>query len=146
MGGSLGFFAMIMFFIAPIMLASQKVIWISGTTGFTVSAALAVALAFVLRFFLPRLLSADPDPDPAVTTRVAFALLVLAWGPIAAFHLANSSVLTGLNLSAGIGSFWEDLFPQGADPVSVFAPDGRHPGLRGSHGRELLGHLVPVRA
>ncbi len=112
-GGTLSFFAVIVFFIAPIMLASHKVIWISGTTGFTVSTAVAVALAIVLRFFLPRLLCTDPDPEPAVVARVAFALLVLAWGPVAAFHLANSSALTGLNLSAGTGSFWEHLFPQG---------------------------------
>ncbi|NIS71983.1 MAG: hypothetical protein GTO12_24565, partial [Proteobacteria bacterium] len=52
------------------------------------------------------------DPDPAVIARVAFALLVLAWGPVAAFHLANSSILTGLNINAGIGSFWEHFFPQ----------------------------------
>ncbi len=111
MGSSLSFFALLVFAVAPVMLASQKVPWISGTIGFTVSVILAGAFAFLLRSYLPRVLSPNPDPDPAVISRVAFALLVLAWGPIAAYHLANSPFLNSLTLSAVMGSFWEELFP-----------------------------------
>jgi hypothetical protein len=112
MGSSLSFFALFVFFIAPVLLASQKIIWISGTVGFTLCAILAFALAYVLQFFLPRLLSPDPDPDPAMNSRVAFAFLILAWGPVAAFHLANSPLLNSLTVSAAIGSFWDDFLPQ----------------------------------
>ncbi len=36
------------------------------------------AFAFLLRSYLPRILSPNPDSDPAVISRLAFALLVLA--------------------------------------------------------------------
>ncbi len=111
LGGTLTFFAMVVFFVSPILLASRNTVWISSTTGFTVGVALAVGLAFLLRFFLPRLLSRDADLDPSASPRIAFALLVLAWGPITAFHLANSPALTSLSLSAMAGSVWDVIFP-----------------------------------
>jgi DNA-binding NtrC family response regulator len=117
MGGALSLFALIVVFISPIMLASQSTSWISGTTGLTLGTALAVGLALLSRSFLPRLLSVAPDLDPAVSTRVAFALLVLAWGPVAAFHLAHSPVLTSLSISLVTESFWEGLFPRGKIPL-----------------------------
>jgi CRP-like cAMP-binding protein/polyferredoxin len=113
LGGALSRFALVVLFISPLILASQSTSWISSTTGFTVSAVLAVGLAILSRSFLPRLLSRDPDLDPAVSSRVAFALLILAWGPVTAYHLANSPALTSLKLSAAAGSFWDALFPGG---------------------------------
>ena len=63
----------------------------------------------LLKFALPRLLSRDRDP--ALTTRIGFALLILGWGPMMAFHLENIPQLDTLRIHAAARSLPHPYFP-----------------------------------
>ena len=103
-------FALTGFFLAMVMLASHWLTWTTSVVGFTSAGLLAVGLAVLLNSTLPRLLSRDRDADPTVTTRVAFALLVLGWGPFMAFHLANVPGLGSMYVHFAAGSRWAQYF------------------------------------
>jgi hypothetical protein len=60
---------------------------------------------------LPRLLTSGADPEPTLSTRVAFSLLVLAWGPAMGFQLGHIGALASLRLHAAPGSVLADLVP-----------------------------------
>ena len=113
LGGALALFALVVFFISPLMLAAQTVGWIGDPRAFTLATAVAVGLAFAFHAYLPQKLFRQSDPDPTAASRVAFALLLLAWGPATSFHLANSPLVTSLVLRSMDGSFWSRLLPGG---------------------------------
>ena len=94
--------SLVAFFVTLVMLASQR----TGPTAaeFTLTSCLAVAAAFFSARALPRVMS--QERDATVTSRAAFALLLLAWGPFMAFHLANIPGLAGLRVSQPQGSLW----------------------------------------
>ena len=93
-----------------VMLASHWLTWITTAGGFTVTALAAVGFAAALNHALPRLLVSGEEPDPGLITRVAFALLVLGWGPFMAFHLENIPGLGALMLQVTEDSFWPRSF------------------------------------
>lgn len=103
-------FALAVFFLAMVMLASHWLTWITTAAGFTVTALAAIGFAAALNFALPRLLANSEEPDPGVITRVGFALLVLGWGPFMAFHLENIPGLGALMLQVAEDSFWPRSF------------------------------------
>jgi hypothetical protein len=96
--------------VALVMLASQKGAWgTSAAAGFSLAVALAVGAGIGLGLLLPKLLCRDDDRAPAA--RAAFALLVVAWGPLMAFHLENVPGLPALAVHAAAGSDIARQFP-----------------------------------
>ncbi len=108
--------ALVVVFLAPVMLASRAGLWRTADpliyTGL-VLACLGLALALVR--FLPRVLTREGDPT--TTTRVAFILALLAWGPLLAFHLGKVPGLDSLTISASTGSFWTEVVSSGDYPL-----------------------------
>ena len=95
-------FALFSFFFALAMLSSHRLAWSATTSGFTALAGLAMVFAFIFFAVLDRLF--DNEQDPALICRVAFALLVLAWGPFMAFHLDNIPELDAVLIRAADNS------------------------------------------
>lgn len=112
-GGSLVPFALFLFFLAPAMLASQGETWAATHVGFLTTALAALLATVAARALLPRLLAAGPDPEPTLSTRVSFSLLVLAWGPAMSFQLGHVGALAALQLQALPGSALAALLPAG---------------------------------
>ncbi len=103
-------FATITFFAALVLLASQKDAWGTRTAaGFTVAMLAAVVAGTGLAALLPRLLCHNEDRTPA--SRAAFGLLVVAWGPLMAFHLENIPGLGALGIHAAVESGLARLLP-----------------------------------
>jgi polyferredoxin len=113
LGGDLLPFAIFLFLFAPIMLASQSPAWTASPGGFTVNALLAVALTVIFLRVLPRLVSFGGKAGQDLRPRVAFALLVLAWGPAMAYQLHHIRSLASLHIHADAGSFMARFFPPG---------------------------------
>jgi hypothetical protein len=110
-GGALVPFALFLFFFAPAMLASQGRTWAATNDGFLATALGALLATVAAKALLPRLLAAGADPEPTLSTRVAFSLLVLAWGPAMAFQLGHVGALASLHLHALPGSALAALVP-----------------------------------
>lgn len=66
-------------------------------------------------------MAAGPDPEPTLSTRLALALLVLAWGPAMAFQFGHIGALASLRLDAAPGSVLATLLPQGGLPLLTLA-------------------------
>jgi hypothetical protein len=81
--------ALTLFLLAPLLLAR-----IDQPLTFTILAAGLLALVIPLRWALVRAVGRDGDPTAAF--RVIFALGILAWGPLMAFHLGNVPGLPGM--------------------------------------------------
>jgi DNA-binding NtrC family response regulator len=107
LGKTLVPFALVVFFLAIVMLSSHKLHWVANTGGFTVLAGLSMVLAFILHVCLAKLFA--NDQDPALTNRVAFGLLLLAWGPFMAFHLNNVPELDAILIRAADNSILSSI-------------------------------------
>jgi len=115
LSSTLAAFCLVVFLISPMMLATLRAgSWLAGTAEFTIAAAVALGLGLAASRALPRRLTADRDPT--VASRAAHALLVAAWGPLAAYHLALIPGLAELRLRSAPGSVL------GALDVPVLAP------------------------
>lgn len=97
-------FAVFLFFFSPFMLASQGTGWAATAGGFTAATALAIFATLLFLPHLPRLLAPDPDPDSLLPSRVAFSLLILAWGPAMAYQLNHIRSLSLLRIRAEEGA------------------------------------------
>jgi hypothetical protein len=115
LGRDLAPFALVVFFLSIVMLSSHKLAWNATAGGFTVLAGLSVVLAFVLGAGLARLFA--NDHDPALTCRVAFGLLLLAWGPFMAFHLYDIPELDAILIQAADGSVLSSIL--NTTPISL---------------------------
>jgi hypothetical protein len=102
-------FALSVFFLAPIVLAAQRVSWLGGVVVLTAAMAMALAAGAGAARVLPRALSADGDES--VASRAAFALLVLAWGPLMAYQIGNVGALADIVLRAAPGTPIEGVIP-----------------------------------
>ena len=67
-----------------------------------------MVLAFILHASLTKLF--DNDQDHVLTNRIAFALLILAWGPFMAFHLNNVPQLDAILIQASDDSVLSSVF------------------------------------
>ena len=90
------------------MLASHKLSWVGDSVGFTILAGGTMVGAFILHGGLVKLF--DNDQDHALSNRIAFALLLLAWGPFMAFHLNNVPELESILIRAADNSILSSLF------------------------------------
>jgi DNA-binding NtrC family response regulator len=123
-GNALLPFALFLFLFSPIMLASQGASWASTVGGFTANTLAAVAGTLVFLPRLPRLITPEPHPDPAFSSRVAFALLILAWGPAMAYQLGHISGLEQLRVHGAEGTFAGSLLPPGGLTVQTLLQAG----------------------
>jgi hypothetical protein len=99
------------FFVAIVLFGSRNISWMASPFGFTVSAVLAITFAIVLYMTLPKFLSGEHNPDPAMASRVALALFLLGWGPLMAFHLQKVPGLAVLQFRIVEESFWASYMP-----------------------------------
>ena len=90
---TLCFFGLVFFFLAPFMLASELIPIFLGVNSFTLAALASLLLATICRYTLPTLLFGDDEQKLLDTTRLTLVLLLLAWGPFAAFHFGHLAVL-----------------------------------------------------
>lgn len=117
LGEALVPFALFVFLLSPVLLASQQIRWIAAPLGFSLCSLGAVGCAFASHRALKRLFVREQDADPAIASRVAFVLLLLGWGPFMAFHLEHIPGLAELQLAVAPGSWWARLFVATAIPL-----------------------------
>lgn len=115
LGKALVPFALVVFFLSIVLLSSQKLPWSATFGAFTLLTGLSLVLAYILGAGLGRLFA--NDQDPALPCRVAFSLLILAWGPFMAFHLYDIPQLDAILIRAADGSFWSSIL--NAAPISL---------------------------
>lgn len=106
LGGTLVPFALVVFMLTVVMLASRVPHWHVTAVPFTGMVLAAVVAGAAFHFVLPWLLSKERPPDIEAASRVAFGMLVLSWGPLLAFHLENIPGISSLVLRARPGSIW----------------------------------------
>jgi transcriptional regulator with AAA-type ATPase domain/polyferredoxin len=100
LGSDLIPFALFLFFYSPIMLAAQGSSWTSTLVGLTSGTLLAVLCTLAFLPLLPRLFSTDASSDRALPSRVAFSLLILAWGPAMSYQLNHVETLARIRIHA----------------------------------------------
>ena len=110
-------FALVVVNITLILLAAQRFAWAASPTNFTILSVLALGLAWLCNRILLKWLPCERDP--AIVTRVVFSLLILAWGPFMAFHLANIPELESVWIYASPDSLWSRLL--GASELSFLS-------------------------
>jgi len=93
---SLSGFALAVFFMSLVMLASHKFAWVSATVWYTGLLIAAACAGLGLQRLLRKLFGDETE----VVTSIAFALLVLGSGPLMAFHLQNVPLLDSVVVSA----------------------------------------------
>jgi len=98
---SLAPFALVVFFLAGVMLASHKSAWIASPIWYTCAVLAATGAGVALHRLLRRLFGGDIG----AVTSLAFAMLVLAAGPLMAFHLQNIPSLAAIQVSAPAEAF-----------------------------------------
>jgi len=82
------------------MLAAQGSAWTATMSGLTTGALLAIVSTLAFLPLLPRLFSTEASGDRALPSRVAFSLLILAWGPAMAYQLNHVEALARLSIHA----------------------------------------------
>jgi hypothetical protein len=101
-------FALVVFFLAIVMLSTHRLPWVANTGGFILSAGAAVVLAFIFNAGLAKLFA--NEQYPSLDSRIAFGLVILAWGPFMAFHLYNIPELDAILIRAANDSFLNSIF------------------------------------
>jgi transcriptional regulator with AAA-type ATPase domain len=114
LGSDLLPFALFLFFFSPFMLASQGSGWVASSAGLAAGAGVAAVLTLVSLPSLPRLFSTESGPDRALPSRVAFSLLILAWGPAMAYQLNHIEGLARITIHAE-GNNYFGWLQQGGD-------------------------------
>jgi hypothetical protein len=111
-GETIGFFALVCFFLAPCLLASQRIPFFMGESVFTWAVLASVVLALVCRYTLPTLLFQDHELKLLRTTRLILVLLLLGWGPFAAFQFAHLPGIDTLFILTGPQSMLSTVLPE----------------------------------
>jgi len=93
-------FLLAVFLLSPVLLAIQSDDSLSGPLAVTLGGILAVAMGALLAWILPGVITGGDGEDSAIPTQVAFALMVLAWGPLMAYQFGNISALSAFQLSS----------------------------------------------
>ena len=115
---TISYFALVFFFVSPFLLASDRIPELSGPLALTTAILSSLLLAAVCRYTLPKLLFANDENSQLSTTRLTLVLLLLAWGPFAAFqfgHIAGLDTLVVTSLSPQ--NLLNTLFPGQGMPL-----------------------------
>jgi hypothetical protein len=113
LSGVLAPFSLSVFFLSLWMLAAQASQMPPGPLALAAGALSCVILGSGFSGVLPRLLATDDELGRDAAARAAFAAMVLAWGPLAAYQLANVPVVGELALRASEGTWLGELLPSG---------------------------------
>lgn len=105
--GALAPFLLAVFFLSPVLLAIQRSPGLSSPVFVTLGGLAAVGVGALTAWLLPTLLHGDGEEDSPVPAQVAFALMILGWGPLMAYQFGNISALSAFHL--------------GSDPPSLLA-------------------------
>ncbi len=111
-GDSIAFFALVCFFLAPCLLAAEQIQFFMGEKTFTLAVLAAFSSAAICRYFLPTLLFGDHELKLLHTTRLILVLLLLSWGPFAAFQFGRLPGFNTLFITAGHGGLLGGLLPE----------------------------------
>ena len=106
-------FALTVFFISPVLLGTKSLAALASPVGFSIATLLAIGATLLCRQGLPYLFGGDPDQVPLAGSRIAFTLLILGWGPLTAFQIANFPAVGTLVVSGSLGPVWSLLLPAG---------------------------------
>jgi PAS domain S-box-containing protein len=108
---SLSVFALTVFFISPVLLATKTIDALAGVAEFSIATLLAISAALLCRKVLPNRLVSDPEQAPVAMSRMAFALMIVGWGPLTAFQIANFPSVDSLVIVGNLGPVWSHLVP-----------------------------------
>lgn len=106
-------FALSVFSLSVVILVSAETGWVGGPGELTAAALGSIVLGLLLNAALPRLLSRGIEIDTTVSSRAAFALLVLGWGPLMGYQLSNIPALRTVRFYAVPDSFLGKIFTGG---------------------------------
>ncbi len=109
--GSLAPFSTAVLLLALVLLAARGTGWAAGPLGLTLLSVAAVLSGALLAKALPRLLLGRHGDDSTVAWQVAFALLLLGWGPLIADQLENVPFLASLSLTLAPESLLAGYLP-----------------------------------
>jgi hypothetical protein len=109
---TIGFFALVCFFIAPFLLASRHIPFFMGESVFTWAVLTSLVLAAVCRYTLPTLLFGDHELKLLRTTRLTLVLLLLSWGAFAAFQFSHLPGFEALFIISGKQGLFHALLPE----------------------------------
>jgi transcriptional regulator of aromatic amino acid metabolism/polyferredoxin len=123
-GGTIRFFALVCFFLAPCLLASKRIPFLIGNGTFTLAVLACLGLAAVGRYTLPTLLFQDHELKQLRTTRLVLALLLLAWGPFMAFEIAHLPGFDTLFIFTDQQSMLHAVLPEHGVPLLALAQLG----------------------
>jgi CRP-like cAMP-binding protein len=93
-------FLLAIFLLSPVLLAVQGTGWITGAVPITVATVLAVVCGGLMSYLLPIVLHGGEEEDSPVPARVAFALMILGWGPLMAYQFGNIHALSAFHLGS----------------------------------------------
>jgi uncharacterized membrane protein len=118
-------FAVTVFILTLVLLAAKNYPRLAEPTVLAAAGLGAIIIGALLHRILPHLLLESSLDDvesqayPGVAVQVAFALLVLGWGPLMAYQIANIPTIEGLRFGASSGSFWAQVLPAGGLSLEV---------------------------
>ncbi len=114
---TLTFFAIVLFLIAPVVLGSESIPVLVNSKGFSLAVLLCMLVAFLLQFTLPTFLFGKNEKKVLQTTRIGLVLLLLAWGPFAAFQIGHIPELDSLYITPGSGALSESIIGNQGVPL-----------------------------
>jgi PAS domain S-box-containing protein len=121
---SLGLFALTVCFISPVLLGTKAIDVLAGSGGFSIATLLVIGAALLCRQVLPNRLVRDPEQAPLAMSRIALTLMVIGWGPLTAFQVANFPSVNSLVINGNLGPVWGTLIPSGGLPVLKLVQTG----------------------
>ena len=114
---SLALFALTVFFVSPLLLGSQSIALLDSVQGFSVAILLVMVASLLTRKVLNNLMDNDPERHSVDMSRIALTFMVLGWGPLAAFQIANFPSVDSLVVVGSLGPVWSHLIPTGGLPL-----------------------------
>jgi hypothetical protein len=88
-----------------------------GARAFTLAALASLVLAAICRYTMPTLLFGDDERKLLRTTRLTLVLLLLAWGPFAAFQFGHMTGLDTLFIISGQQGLLNAVLPEQGVPL-----------------------------
>ena len=101
-------FALAISLFAIVMLGWTPLTTLAGVWGTTLLGLAAVGLGVLLSAHLPRMVGDPEQSDPVLASKLAFGLLVLAWGPLMAYQLGNVPGLNSILVLPAPDSWWAE--------------------------------------
>jgi PAS domain S-box-containing protein len=98
---TVGLFALVFFFLAPGLLASERFEYLSGAFGFSIMVFFSLLLALASRYSLPPLLFYNDKLKLPRAIRLFLVMFILGWGPFAAYEISQVPGLDSLSIVAG---------------------------------------------